>query len=335
MVATIYNTTFDGPAYRCSPRRYRESKVFQEEVGLEELAKLFPNRGRRRPRRLSIDSDGSICSDASWGSDIAAAGCDCPTHNDEELEVAKWLLLSREEDLAIRPPPATPSQPISKSEPSFVIYHTPGALFLQIVFAILTWLGIISNEPLRHRHLPYPHQSAFSIFPRQPRKFVPFLKSVSWEYLLDDDIEYLIPPTPGTDQKVLHISVSNRCDYEAVKQQALAPPHTLRIYRVPNDKREDFVSSIIEWHLAGHVVRKPRDIFDTVKVLRQSNVSWELGGEDQSWILIGRDPDVIDRILTRIDERPINFSTWVKRSLLKLAYNFAVFCFPNLTEVLY
>jgi hypothetical protein len=307
------------------------------------ISGLFPP-GYRKSRRSSIDSqtsnasdsssgsDGSCSSNVSWGSTIVAVGCDCISHNDDEVEVAEWLLYSKEQDWAVRPPVPASSSQTTKSSPPFTLSSTPGPLFLQIVFAILAYWRLIPNHPIQ---APPPQPRPSTSGPPPPLKkykpsgraiFVdPYIRPNGTRMMFDkseayynkDDIEYLVPPTPGTNEEVLRIPVTNDFSKENVVT------HTrdmLRIYRVPLDEMTTFGPTVRSFGFVGHVVRKPYDSFDTIQVIRQGHVSWDLGPKDERWMLIGRDGMEIQRILMRCDPRMPPFSTRLKHLFLKAAY---------------
>jgi hypothetical protein len=140
-------------------------------------------------------------------------------------------------------------------------------------------------------------------------------------YFLEDDAEYILPPTPGTNEQVMRIPLTEDLSTENLKLQE---KDALRIYRVPwVDKRYfSFVSSGLG--MVGHDIRKPADFDDTISVVRHGQVcmNWK---RDETLMLMGGSSELrwmISKLVPRADRRKPPFWTRLKRVFRKKLFEF-------------
>ncbi|KAF8969391.1 hypothetical protein BDZ97DRAFT_1795362, partial [Flammula alnicola] len=228
----------------------------------------------------------SIDSNSSWSSTLSNCGSDPDPDCGEEYEVSSFLLSSDEES-------TTPSPSSDSGSPD-----ADGPLFLQLLYCIMQYYNVLPNHPFYPLARPTPSVRISSQSKTIPKAAGSCTFYSYFEELIEeDDAEYLVPPTSGTDEEVLRIPVLNANGFrEKIKNHS---PDMLRIYRMPYDDISEF----------GVMVRRLPDVFDTISVVRQGHVSWDLGGKDETWMLIGNDPFVIEKILSRCDRRKPPFMT--------------------------
>lgn len=250
-------------------------------------------------------------STVSWGSDKADLGCRCLSHNDDEVEVAEWLLYANETDWAVPAPPSSQGEP---SQPPFSAYSTPASFWAQFLFTCWVALFCVGDPEYIRPELPQPIKRLF------PIKKIPLYNQLlhrdhevrvngtrmmydeSETYHLVDDYEYVIYARPGTDQKEWHIPLTLDISDQKLDTHL---PGLLRVYRMPWNEFSNFSRVCYERKLPGVRVRQPTDRFDNVTVFRQGFITLEPRlNKEEYWMLLGTDLDLIKAIAMQTSAWP-------------------------------
>ncbi|KAF8914279.1 hypothetical protein CPB84DRAFT_1742069 [Gymnopilus junonius] len=223
--------------------------------------------------------------DANYGSD---AGDIIDEQDCQDIdEVADWLL---------QPVPPSPKE----GENPFDIFSTPGAFLYQLFHIVLVYFNLL--PPCAPYPILLPRKSAPRLPPPQPPRTIDgkiFHKIISpTAFIPDDETEYVIHPTPGTNQHPIHIPVTNDISYEKLR---LHKKGMLRIYRVSRDPviRLQFSSQVLALHLSGDVVRMPVDEDDTVAVFRHGYRLWDFFQKDEVWYLVATNTYTLREVIER------------------------------------
>jgi len=266
---------------------------------------------------VESDSSSSSSSSSDSGSDYFADYVD-------EDEISEWLTHpDRERTTAWGTSTFHPPRPPSASS----WLGTPAALALQVIHSVLHLFDLGPNSSSRIPiKLPTPPPSTLHDQPNRHNRYRRYPKHLKLmyegtPYFLEDDAEYILPATPGTDGKVMRIPLTEDLSAENLKLQE---KDALRIYRVPwDDKRYfSFVSSGLG--MIGHDIRKPVDFDDTVSVVRHGQVcmNWK---RDETLMLMGGSYDLrwtIQRLVPRADRRKPPYWTRVKQFFRKKLFEF-------------
>ncbi|KDR84090.1 hypothetical protein GALMADRAFT_236744 [Galerina marginata CBS 339.88] len=252
--------------------------------------------------------------DATFGSDTESSS-DCEEDIKDVDEVAEFLLQ----------PDPEPETYSTKIEPPFSLCSVPGPLLLQLLHFLLLYLNLVPSHTL------YPTPAPKRPPPRRPALpvkfgnrndlwYYPDLKRVGWgvgpSMHEEDDTEYVVPPTPGTDESPIRITVTRNWSEAKIKTHN---KNMLRIYRVPHNERRYFRIIVLKHDLLGYPMRRPVDEDDAVAVFRHENRSWDLGLKDETWMLLGTDHHLIWDIARRCEYRKPPFVRRVTKFIWRSA----------------
>lgn len=152
---------------------------------------------------------------------------------------------------------------------------------------------IFLRSKLKKTRNPYTHPGGRLITPMGYKAF----------YALDEQ-EYVIPPDSSSTPKQSELRISVTRDWSSRKLSKHRDDQLL-IYRVPAEEQCYFSIMASGQNLAGVTVRRPEDANDPIRVQRHGHTSWDIGGKEEVWYLLGRNIHLISRVYNRIkDARP-------------------------------